>query len=92
MSFDLSRTQSPIGGFGGIGGFLADPFFDIGGGITTPAIPKSNKPDPCLTNGALVGAIVATLILCTFIAFLTWLIYLRPKLRGSLFYFIYNFT
>ncbi|CAF4830741.1 unnamed protein product [Rotaria sp. Silwood1] len=77
MSFDLIRTQSPIGG-----GFLADPFLELTAGATTPAIPKSNKLDPlCLSNGALAGSIIGTLIMSMFIGFLTWLIYLRPKFK-----------
>ncbi|CAF2408670.1 unnamed protein product [Rotaria sp. Silwood2] len=77
MSFDLIRTQSPIGG-----GFLADPFLELTAGVTTPAIPKSNKSEPsCLSNGALAGSIIGTLIMSMFIGFLTWLIYLRPKLK-----------
>jgi hypothetical protein len=81
MSFDFIRTQSPIVG----GGFLADPFFELNGASTTPAIPKSTKLEsPCVTNGALAGAIIATLILSAFIGFLTWFIYLRPKFQGFL--------
>ncbi|CAF0880745.1 unnamed protein product [Rotaria sordida] len=78
MSFDLIRTQSPISG----GGFLADPFLELTAGVTTPAISKSNKSDPsCLSNGALAGSIIGTLIMSMFIGFLTWLIYLRPKFK-----------
>jgi hypothetical protein len=36
----------------------------------------------CVTDGALAGAIIGTLILSAFIGFLTWLIYLRPKFQG----------
>ncbi|CAF2220155.1 unnamed protein product [Rotaria magnacalcarata] len=86
MSFDLSRTQNPFGG----GGFLADPFLELASGVTTPAIPKSNKFDPCVSNGALAGSIIGTLIMCTFIGFLTWLIYLRPKLRELRYMHLYE--
>lgn len=90
MSFDFSRTQSPL--FSG-GGFLSDPFIDIAAGITTPPIQKSNKLDPvCLSNGALAGAIIATLIMSMFIGFLAWLIYLRPKFQGFLCHYFFLFS
>jgi hypothetical protein len=85
MSADLIRTQSPIGG----GGFLADPFLELTAGATTPAIQKSTKSDTsCVSNGALAGAIIGTLIMSAFIAFLTWLIYIRPKFQGPFFYIL----
>lgn len=76
---DFLRTQSPIGG----GGFLVDPFLELNSAITTPTIQKTNKTDlACISNGALAGSIIGTLILSAFIGFLTWLIYLRPKFQG----------
>jgi hypothetical protein len=79
MSIDYVRTQASIGG----GGFLADPFLELTAGPTTPAIQKSTKSDSsCVSNGALAGAIIGTLIMSAFIGFLTWLIYLRPKFKG----------
>ncbi len=79
MSIDFTRTQSPIGG----GGFLPDPFLELNSAVTNPAIQKSNKSEPsCVTNGALAGSIIGTLIMSAFIGFLTWLIYLRPKFQG----------
>lgn len=77
MSFDFIRTQSPIGGF------LGDPFLELNGASTTLATPKSTKlVSSCVTDGALAGAIIGTLILSAFIGFLIWLIYLRPKFQG----------
>ena len=77
MSFDFIRTQSPIGGF------LGDPFLELNGAPTASTVPKSTKiASTCVTDGALAGAIIGTLILSAFIGFLTWLIYLRPKFQG----------
>jgi hypothetical protein len=79
MSIDLIRTQNPIGG----GGFLSDSFLELNAAVTTPAIQKSNKfESACISNGALAGSIIGTLIMSAFIGFLTWLIYLRPKFQG----------
>jgi len=79
MSIDFTRTQSPIGG----GGFLADSFLELNSALTAPAIQKSSKLEPsCVSNGALAGSIIGTLIMSAFIGFLTWLIYLRPKFQG----------
>jgi hypothetical protein len=81
MTIDFIRAQSPTGG----GGFLPDPFLELTAGPTTPAISKSNKVESsCITNGALAGSIIGTLILSAFIGFLTWLVYLRPKFQGFL--------
>ena len=83
MSSDFLRTQNPISVIGG--GFLPDPFLDLNGAITTPALSKASKISSiCFSNGALAGAIIATLILSAFIAFLTWFTYLRPKFQGSI--------
>ena len=81
MSSDLIQTQTSIGNSGG---FLIDPLFELTAGATTPAIQRTSKSDPisCVSNGALAGSIVGTLIMSAFIAFLTWLIYLRPKFQG----------
>jgi hypothetical protein len=67
------------------GGFLVDPFLELTAGVTTLPSRKANKFDtPCLSNGSLAMAIICTLILSAFIAFLTWLVYLRQKLHGEL--------
>lgn len=85
MSIDFTRTQSSIGG----GGFLADPFLELNSALTTPTIQKSNKTEiSCISNGALAGSIIGTLILSAFIAFLTWLTYLRPKFQGFFVFFL----
>ena len=63
--------------------FVVDPFLQLTGAKTTPIVQKFNKPDPsCISNGALAGSIIGTLILSAFVGFLTWLIYLRPKFQG----------
>jgi len=73
------QAQNPFDG----GGFLGDPFLELTAGVTTPVNQKSNKSEPtCITNGALAGSIIATLLLSAFIAFLTWMVYLRQKLHG----------
>ena len=80
VTIDLIQAQSP---FDGGGGFLVDPFLELTGGATTPVTQKSSKSEPtCITNGALAGWIIATLLLSAFIAFLTWIIYIRQKLQG----------
>jgi hypothetical protein len=84
MSVDFSRTQNPFVGTG----FQIDPFLELTGGVTTPAIQKSIKSDlACVSNGALVASIIGTLILSALIGFLTWLVYLRPKFQGYFFFF-----
>ncbi|CAF4749247.1 unnamed protein product [Rotaria sp. Silwood1] len=68
--------------FDGGGGFLADPFLELTAGVTSPVNEKSTKSDStCVSNGALAGSIIGTLILSAFIAFLIWVIYLRQKLQ-----------
>ena len=76
----FNRAQSPFGG----GSFLTDPFLDMTNGLSsTPTLPKAIKAGPvCISEGALAGAIVGTLLLSAFIGFLTWLVYLRPKFQG----------
>lgn len=76
MSIDFLRTQNPLG----TGGFLPDPFLDLNGAVTTSKTTKIESI--CLSNGALAGAIIATLILSAFIGFLIWFTYLRPKFQG----------
>ncbi|CAF3292025.1 unnamed protein product [Rotaria sp. Silwood2] len=79
---DLIRAQNVFGGGGGGGGFLADPFLELTAGVTSPANEKSIKSDStCVSNGALAGSIIGTLILSAFIAFLIWAIYIRQKLQ-----------
>jgi hypothetical protein len=88
VAIDLIRAQSPFDG----GGFLTDPFLELMAGVTTPANQKSDKSDPaCVTNGALAGSIIATLLLSAFIAFLTWMIYLRQKLQGLFSFTLHSF-
>lgn len=80
---DLIHAQNPFDG----GGFLVDPFLELtgGGGLTTPVNSKSNRTDSsCVSNGTLAGSIIATLLLSALIAFLTWMVYLRQKLHGSI--------
>ncbi|CAF0727622.1 unnamed protein product [Adineta steineri] len=79
MSIDLVQSQTTVV----TGSVLVDPFLELSGtGITTPALQKSNKLDSsCVTNGALIGSIIGTLLLSALIGFLTWLIYLRPKFK-----------
>ncbi|UJR32927.1 hypothetical protein I4U23_020388 [Adineta vaga] len=78
MSTISIQTQSSIAG----GGFLPDPFLELTGAVTTPAIEKANKTDStCVSNGALVGSIIGTFLLSVLIGFLTWLTYLRPKFQ-----------
>ncbi|CAF0965649.1 unnamed protein product [Adineta ricciae] len=78
MSTVSVQTQSSVIG----GGFLSDPFLELTGSVTTPAIQKSNRTDlTCVSNGALVGSIIGTLLLSLLVGFLTWLVYLRPKFR-----------
>ncbi|CAF1006936.1 unnamed protein product [Adineta ricciae] len=75
------HAQNPFN-IGGSSGFLVDPFLEPTGAITTPVIPKSAQPDlSCVSQGALAGAIIGTMLLSAFIAFLTWMIYLRQKLQ-----------
>jgi hypothetical protein len=84
---DLIQAQNSFDG----GGFLADPFLELTAGVTTPANQKTSKSDsPCISNGALAGSIIATLLLSAFIAFLTWMIYLRQKLQGLFLFFCYS--
>ncbi|CAF0974888.1 unnamed protein product [Rotaria sordida] len=79
MTIDLIRAQNP---FSSEGGFLADPFLELTAGVTTSIYEKSTKSDStCISNGALAGSIIGTLILSAFIAFLIWVIYLRQKLQ-----------
>jgi hypothetical protein len=80
LIIDLIQAQNPFDG----GGFLTDPFLELTSGVTTPPNQKTNKSDTtCVSNGTLAGSIIATLLLSSFIAFLTWMIYLRQKLQGS---------
>ena len=79
---DYNEAQSSM--VGGVN-FLNDPFLDAGSGAISPAVQKSNKPDSsCVSNGALAGSIIGTLLLSALIAFLTWLVYIRPKFQGLL--------
>lgn len=85
MAVDLARAQNPFDGIagGGANGFTIDPFIEIGAGGTTPASLKSNSAGAvCFSQGSLAVAIICTMLLCAFIAFLTWLTYLRQKLQG----------
>ena len=82
---DLIRAQNAFAG----GGFLADPFLELTAGVTSPPNEKSSKSDSsCISNGALAGSIIGTLILSAFIGFLAWVIYLRQKLQGLLVLFL----
>lgn len=82
LIIDFIQAQNP---FDSGGGYLADPFLELTAGGTTPPNQKSNKSDiSCVSNGALAGSIIATLLLSAFIAFLTWMVYLRQKLQGFL--------
>jgi hypothetical protein len=82
LIIDLIQAENP---FGNGGGFLTDPFLELTGGITTSLNEKTSKSDSsCVSNGALAGSIIGTLLLSAFIAFLTWMIYLRQKLQGLL--------
>ena len=76
----FNRAQSPFSS----GSFLGDPFLDVTNGLSsTPSITKVNKVEPlCISQGALAGAIIGTMLLSVFIGFLTWLVYLRPKFQG----------
>ncbi|CAF0865072.1 unnamed protein product [Adineta ricciae] len=77
----FTQAQNPFNS-GGSSGFLVDPFLELTGAITTPVIPKSAQADlSCVSQGALAGAIIGTMLLSAFIAFLTWMIYLRQKLQ-----------
>ena len=77
---DVIRAENPFGG----SGFLVDPFLELTAGATTPAEPRSSRPEStCLSNGTLAVAILCTLLLSAFIGFLTWMIYLRQQLQGS---------
>ncbi|CAF1511194.1 unnamed protein product, partial [Didymodactylos carnosus] len=49
--------------------------------ISTLANAKSLPHVQCITNGALAGSIIGTLIFSCFVAFLTYLVYLRPKFQ-----------
>ena len=77
---DVIRAENPFGG----SGFLVDPFLELTAGATTPPEPRSTRPEPtCLSNGTLTVAILCTLLLSAFVAFLTWMIYVRQQLQGS---------
>jgi len=79
LIINLTQAQNPFDG----GGFLADPFLELTAGVTTPANQKTNKSNlTCISHGTLAGSIIATFLLSLFIAFLTWMIYLRQKLQG----------
>jgi hypothetical protein len=83
VTIDLIRAENLFDVGGGGGGFLADPFLELTAGVTAPTNKKTNKSDSsCISNGTLAGSIIATLLLSAFIAFLTWMIYLRQKLQG----------
>jgi hypothetical protein len=78
MTIDFIRAQNPFGG-----DFAGDPFLELTAGVTTPVNQKfSNSNSSCVSNGALAGAIIGTLLLSAFAAFLIWMIYLRQKLQG----------
>ncbi len=88
VTIDLIRAENLFDGGGG-GGFLVDPFLELTAGVTTPTNQKINKLDSsCVSNGTLAGSIIATLLLSAFIAFLTWMIYLRQKLQGLFIFLI----
>ncbi|CAF2028355.1 unnamed protein product [Rotaria magnacalcarata] len=75
---DLVRAQNAFAG----GSFLADPFLELTAGVTSAPNEKSSKSDSsCVSNGALAGSIIGTLILSAFIGFLAWVIYLRQRLQ-----------
>ena len=79
----FTQAQNPFN-TGGSNGYLVDPFLQLTGAITTPVVPKSAQPDlSCVSQGALAGAIIGTMLLSAFIAFLTWMTYLRQKLQGT---------
>ena len=75
-TIDSTRTQNLLSN----GGFLADPFLEASNPLTSTPLIKSTK---CVSDGTLAGAIIGTLILSAFAAFLSWLIYLRPKFQGT---------
>lgn len=64
--------------------FSADSFLEL----SSSGKATTTTTNSCISNGALAGAIVGTIILCGFIGFLIWLIYLRPKFQGALFFFL----
>ena len=66
-------------------GFLVDPFLELTAGVTSPPDGKSSKSDStaCLSHGSVASAVICTILLCTFAAFLIWLVYLRQKLQGQ---------
>ena len=79
VTIDLIRAQNEFDG----GGFLTDPFLGINAEVVTSVNKRSIKSDlSCVSNGALAGSIICTLILSAFIAFLTWMIYVRQKFQG----------
>ncbi|CAF1339947.1 unnamed protein product [Adineta steineri] len=81
LILDFSQTDNPFS-VGSSTGFYVDPFLEISSGVTTPANQKSSNSDSsCMSQGTLAGAIIGTLLLSAFIAFLTWMIYLRQKLQ-----------
>ncbi|UJR14234.1 hypothetical protein I4U23_001225 [Adineta vaga] len=81
VTIDFIQAQNPFNS--GVGGGLPlDPFLELTGAVTTPVIQKSTNPDlSCVSQGTLAGAIIGTLLLSAFIAFLTWMVYLRQKLQ-----------
>lgn len=57
--------------------FSIDPFAEV-----NSADKVTTSTTICISNGALAGAIIGTIILCVFTGFLIWLVYLRPKFQG----------
>ena len=85
MTIEITRAENPFSGGVGGSGVLFDPFIELTAGVTTPTNQKLSTQDPsCVSHGTLAGAIIGTLLLSAFIAFLTWMIYLRQKLQGKL--------
>jgi hypothetical protein len=83
MIMSVNSTQPPNPTGGGSGGILTDPFLELTGAVTTSAVQRASKCDSaCVSNGAVAGSIIGTLMISALIAFLTWLIYLRPKFQG----------
>lgn len=79
-SADFTRTQNPLPN----ANFLVDPFLEANNPLSSTPLTKSTKLETkCISEGSLAGAIIGTLILSAFAAFLSWLIYLRPKFQGT---------
>ncbi|CAF0721967.1 unnamed protein product [Didymodactylos carnosus] len=60
----------------------SDTFFPPASSPLSTLSKVKNLPHvQCITNGALAGSIIGTLIFSCFVAFLTYLVYLRPKFQ-----------